>query len=86
MANRPPLSSSDSYNSGDPFAARPHTVGFQEPTPFASTTTLSRDHQQDGGDGDEEKQPLTQFAGGFYPPAYATLNLEFIIPRFDPPV
>ena len=72
MANRPPLPSADSLHSGDPFADRPHTVGFQEPTPFASTTTLGRDYQQQGGDGDEEKQPLAQYPGGFYPPAYAT--------------
>jgi hypothetical protein len=78
MANRPPFSSSDSFNPGNPFAERPHTVGFQEPSPFASSTTLSRDHQQEEGDPDEEKQPLTQFAGGLYPPGYAIVNLGFL--------
>ena len=77
MANRPHLPSTDSYNSGNPFAERPHTVGFQEPSPFASTTTLSRDQHLEGPDADEEKQPLTQFAGGFYPPGYATIDLRY---------
>jgi hypothetical protein len=77
MANRPPLSSADSFNGGNPFADRPHTVGFQEPSPFASSTTLARDYQQQGDDlPDEEKQPLAQYPGGFYPPGYATFELR----------
>lgn len=67
MANRPTFPTADSYNAGNPFSDRPHTVGFQEPSPFASSTTLGRDYQQ--GDGEEEKQPLAQHPGGFYPPA-----------------
>jgi len=70
MANRPPLSSGESsYNAGNPFADRPHTVGFKEPSPFASSTTLSHDYAQGSELEEEEKQPLTQFSGGFYPPA-----------------
>ena len=70
MANRPPLPSGESsYNAGNPFADRPHTVGFQEPSPFASTTTLSRDYAQHEDETEEEKLPLTQFSGGFYPPS-----------------
>jgi hypothetical protein len=71
MANRPPLPSVNSYNSGDPFAGRPPVVAFQEPNPFASSTTLNRDYQQQGEEPDDEKQPLTSYPGGFYPPAYA---------------
>jgi len=69
MANRPPLPSGDpSYNTGNPFADRPRVVGIQEPSPFASTTSLSHDYTQHGEDIEDEKQPLTQFSGGFYPP------------------
>jgi len=70
MANRPPLSSGEpSYSAGNPFADRPRGVGFQEPSPFASSTTLNHDYAQQGSELEEEKQPLTQFSGGFYPPA-----------------
>ena len=80
MANRPPFSSSDSFNPGNPFAERPHTVGFQEPSPFASSTTLSRDNHQEESDAEEEKQPLTQFPGGLYPPGYVIVNLgRFVV-------
>jgi hypothetical protein len=75
-ANRPPLPSSDSYNAGNPFAKRAH-VAFQEPNPFASSTTLSQDFIQRGEESDE-KQPLTQFSGGFYPPGYATVGARFL--------
>lgn len=89
MANRTPFPSSDSYNSGNPFAERPHTVGFQEPSPFASSTTLSRDNQLEEIDAEEEKQPLTQFPGGLYPPGYAIVNLGcfscFLTPFFLSP-
>jgi len=77
MANRPPLSSGESsYNTGNPFAERPHTVGFQQPSPFASSVTLSHDYAQHADHTEEEKQPLTQFPGGLYPPSYATVNLR----------
>jgi len=68
MANRPPLPSGESsYNAGNPFSDRPHTVGFQEPSPYTSSTSLSQDYTLHGSE-NEEKQPLTKFAGGFYPP------------------
>ena len=69
MANRPPLPSDEpSYNTGNPFADRPRVVGIQEPSPYASTTSLTYDYPQHGEDIEDEKQPLTQFSGGFYPP------------------
>lgn len=81
MANRPPLPSGDSYNSGIPFAERAH-VAFQEPNPFASSTTLSQDYIQQAED--DEKQPLTQFTGNFYPPGYATVGTRFLTVNSDP--
>lgn len=48
MANRPPLPSVSSHDSGnapygDPFADRPRQTTFQEPTrPYDSTTSLAR--------------------------------------------
>ena len=70
MANRPPLPSNEpSYNAGNPFSDHPRTVGFQEPSPFASSASLSHDYAQHGEGIEEEKQPLTQFSGGFYPPS-----------------
>ena len=67
MANQPPLQSGNSsYGAGNPFTDRPH-VGFQEPSPHASTTSLSHDYAQHEDDIEEVEKPLSQFSGGFYP-------------------
>ena len=90
MADRPPFRSVSSHDSepySDPFIDRPRQLQLQESDPqiYDSTTSISRDFSPGGNYSDDdvvEKLPLTSgnLAGGFYPPAYVLLYINFSLP------